>query len=78
MGVIAAMSHGSATLSPSEGFDPKAALDATTKEKATSMYGVPTMFTAMLEENDKDPERFNYDKLKKGVMAGSVCPEPLL
>jgi len=42
------------------------------------MLGVPTMFVAMLEEHDKNPKAYRYDRLKKGVMAGSVCPEPLM
>jgi len=42
------------------------------------MLGVPTMFVAMLEENEKNPNSYKFDRLKKGVMAGSVCPEPLM
>ena len=42
------------------------------------MLGVPTMFVAMLEENDKNLKSYKYDRLKKGVMAGSICPEQLM
>ena len=50
IGNLCALNFGAAMVYPSEGFDPKAALEATTKYKGTSMYGVPTMFIAMLDE----------------------------
>jgi hypothetical protein len=34
------------------------------------------MFTAMLDELKHDT--YNVSTLKTGVMAGSVCPEPLI
>lgn len=61
IGVLSAMSHGAANLFPSEGFDPKATLEAVTKESGSSMLGVPTMFTAMLEEHEKSPSSYKYE-----------------
>src|SRR5699024_4836756 len=56
----------------SAAFEPLAALQAAAEEKATGMYGVPTMFIAMLDH----PERKSLDlsSLRTGIMAGSTCP----
>ena len=72
IGNLAALSHGSAVVLPSPGFDPLACLNAVTEENATSLYGVPTMFIAELEH----PEFSSFDlsTLRTGVMAGSTCP----
>ncbi|MDN6602473.1 AMP-binding protein [Brevibacterium sp.] len=72
IGNLAALSHGSTVVLPSPGFDPLASLCAVTEEKATSLYGVPTMFIAELEH----PEFSTFDlrTLRTGVMAGSPCP----
>ncbi|GAA1361928.1 acyl-CoA synthetase (AMP-forming)/AMP-acid ligase II [Brevibacterium luteolum] len=65
-------SHGACAVIPSPGFDPQATLQAVTDEKATSLYGVPTMFIAELElANFSD---FDLSTLRTGVMAGSTCP----
>ena len=72
IGNLAATSHGSAIILSGPGFDPRAALRAVAQEKATSLYGVPTMFIAELEL----PDFGDYDlsTLRTGVMAGSPCP----
>lgn len=72
MGNLAATSHGSAIILSGPGFDPRAALRAVSQEKATSVYGLPTMFIAELEL----PDFGDYDlsSLRSGVMAGSPCP----
>ncbi|MGJ7539938.1 AMP-binding protein [Brevibacterium luteolum] len=65
-------SHGACAVIPSPGFDPQATLQAVADEKATSLYGVPTMFIAELElANFTD---FDLSTLRTGVMAGSTCP----
>lgn len=73
--VIAAMVSyitGSALVLPSAQFDALATLEAVHKERATALYGVPTMFIAELEH----PEfrRFDLTSLRTGVMAGAPCP----
>ena len=72
IGNLAATSHGSAIILSGPGFDPRAALRAVSQEKATSVYGVPTMFIAELEL----PDFGDYDlsSLRSDVMAGSPCP----
>lgn len=72
IGLIAAVSHGAASILPSRSFDPAAALRVVTETGATSLYGVPAMFIAMLAR----PEVADLDlsTLRTGVMAGSTCP----
>jgi fatty-acyl-CoA synthase len=72
MGNLAATSHGAAMIIPGLGFEPKAALRAVQQERATSLYGVPTMFIAELADPDFDS--FDLSSLRTGIMAGSPCP----
>ena len=72
IGNLAALSHGSAVVLPAPGFDPVATMAAVTEEKATSLYGVPTMFIAELEHPRFS--EFDFSTLRTGVMAGSPCP----
>src|SRR5271170_6728688 len=72
LGNLACVTHGSCMVSPSEGFDSLATLEAVQAERCTGLHGVPTMFIAMLEH----PEftRFDLKSLRTGIMAGSPCP----
>ena len=76
MGNLGCITHGTAMIYPSEGFDPKTVLQAVHQEKATALYGVPTMFIAELA----DPEFDSYDlsPLRTGIMAGSICPAEVM
>ncbi|RAF54861.1 AMP-binding protein, partial [Burkholderia multivorans] len=47
-------------------------LTAVAEEKATSLYGVPTMFIAELGLPDFSD--FDLSSLRTGIMAGSPCP----
>jgi fatty-acyl-CoA synthase len=72
LGNLGAITHGATMIYPSPAFDAEAVLKAVEKEKATALYGVPTMFIAELEH-----ENFNhYDlrSLRTGIMAGAPCP----
>jgi fatty-acyl-CoA synthase len=75
IGVLGAYTHG-ASLCPIEAFDAGRVLAAVERERCTALYGVPTMFLAELEH----PEftRFDLTSLRTGVMAGALCPEPLM
>ncbi len=55
---------------------PEAVLKAIEQERCTALYGVPTMFIAELSEPDFD--RFDLSSLRTGIMAGAVCPEPVM
>lgn len=72
MGNLGCITHGATMIYPSEGFEPEAVLKAVEQEKATALYGVPTMFIAELEH----PNFTDYDlsSLRTGIMAGSPCP----
>ncbi len=69
---LACLTHGACAIYPSEGFEPDAALKAVQDEKATALYGVPTMFIAELALPDF--EEYNLKTLRTGLMAGSPCP----
>ncbi|MFB7875403.1 AMP-binding protein [Nocardia sp. NPDC056064] len=73
MGNLAATSHGAAVVIPAPSFDPAATLDAVAAERCTSLYGVPTMFIAMLAELDSGAAP-DLSSLRTGIMAGSPCP----
>jgi fatty-acyl-CoA synthase len=75
LGVLAAFTHG-AGLYPLETFDALKVLETIDRERCTALYGVPTMFLAELDH----PEfaRFNTESLRTGIMAGALCPEPLM
>ena len=75
IGVLGAYTHG-ACLCAIESFDPRQVLETVERERCTALYGVPTMFLAELE----DPEfaRFDLTSLRTGIMAGALCPEPLM
>ena len=72
IGSLAALTHGSAIVIPSETFDAEAALRAVSTERCTSLYGVPTMFIAALQHPQF--EAWDTSSLRTGVMAGAPCP----
>jgi len=69
---LACISHGATMIYPSEGFNPMATLEAVQDERATALYGVPTMFIAELSH----PEFSSYDlrTLRTGLIGGAPCP----
>lgn len=78
IGNLSALNFGAAMVYPSEGFDPKTSLETVTKHKCTTIFGVPTMFLAYLEEYNKNKAKYDIKSLKKGFIAGSSCPEALM
>ena len=72
MGNLGCVTHGTTMIYPSEAFDPGLTLQAVAEERATGLYGVPTMFIAMLDH----PQRAGFDlsSLRTGIMAGATCP----
>jgi fatty-acyl-CoA synthase len=72
LGVLACVSKGTAMVFPSEGFEPKATLDAVSEERCTALHGVPTMFIAELDHPDFP--KYDLTSLRTGIMAGSPCP----
>ena len=72
MANMAAVTHGSAMVYPAPTFDPEATMDAIEAERCTALYGVPTMFIAVLG-CPNFPAR-DLTSLRTGAMAGSPCP----
>jgi len=72
IGTMSALASGCALILPNDTFDSKAVLASVEAERATAIYGVPTMFIAEL----RHPEfsRFDLASLRTGVMAGAPCP----
>jgi fatty-acyl-CoA synthase len=75
IGVLGAYTHARVSVQPSF-FEARRVLEVISTERCTSVYGVPTMFLAEME----DPEfaRFDLSSLRTGVMAGTLCPEQLM
>jgi fatty-acyl-CoA synthase len=76
LGSICGLVHGTALVFPAEVFQAEATLAALEAERCTAVYGVPTMFIAMLEHADF-PRR-DLSALRTGIMAGSPCPIELM
>ena len=72
MGNLGCITHGATMVYPAEGFDPLATLQAVEEEACSALYGVPTMFIAMLGHAEFG--RFRFPALRTGIMAGSPCP----
>lgn len=71
LGVLACVNHG-VSMVILEDFVPLDVMLAIDQEKCTAVYGVPTMYIAMLDHAMFD--RFDYSSLRTGIMAGSPCP----
>ncbi len=72
MGNLGCTSHGATMVIPAQGFDPAATLKAIEAERCTGLYGVPTMFIAMLGHPDLATR--DVSSLRTGIMAGASCP----
>jgi fatty-acyl-CoA synthase len=72
MGNMACLTHGATMIYPSDGFDALAVLRTVQAERCTGLYGVPTMFIAVL--GHPDFAGFDLSSLRTGCMAGSPCP----
>ena len=72
MGNLGCITHGTTMIYPNDAFDPLLTLETVAQEQATGLYGVPTMFIAMLDH----PRRAEFDlsSLRTGIMAGATCP----
>ena len=79
MGFLAAMFHGCPIVYPSDVFNPDQVLDALMEERCTSIYGVPTMFIAELEANERKKYDFKaMGRIRTGVAAGTSVPMPVM
>ncbi len=76
MGNLGCSTHGATMVIPAPGFDPAATLAAIETERCTAVYGVPTMFVAMLAHPDLSHR--DMSTLRTGIMAGATCPMELM
>ena len=76
MGNLGCLTHGATMVYPSEAFEPLAALETLAEERCTGMYGVPTMFIAVLDHPRFG--EFDLTTLRTGIMAGSPCPTEVM
>lgn len=72
MANLACLTHGSTMIYPNDAFDAELTLRTVAEERASVLYGVPTMFIALLDH----PVRTQLDlsSLRSGIMAGATCP----
>jgi fatty-acyl-CoA synthase len=76
LGNLGCISQGATMIYPSETFDAETTLKAISEEKATALYGVPTMFFAELDHPNL--KQYDLSSLRTGIMAGSLCPTELM
>ena len=76
MGNLGCLTHGATMIYPSDAFEPLAALETLAEERCTAMYGVPTMFIAVLDHPRFGD--FDLSALRTGIMAGSPCPTEVM
>ena len=72
LGVLCATASGATMVFPGEGFDAAETLRCVATHRCTALHGVPTMFTAMLDEPGF--AQHELSSLRTGIMAGAPCP----
>lgn len=76
LGSLGCVTKGAMMVFPGEGFDAAETLKAVAKENCTALYGVPTMFVALLEHPEFS--NYTYSSLRTGIMAGAPCPVEIM
>jgi len=66
------MAHGGCVVIPAPAFDAAATMKAIQQERCTALYGVPTMYIAILDHPDFG--QHDFSSLRTGIMSGSPCP----
>ena len=77
IGILAAVTHGAASIIPGPAFTAESALEAAHHGQATCLLGVPTMFMAELQllgRLEEKGKKLDLSRLRTGVMAGTTCP----
>lgn len=71
LGVMACVNHGS-TMVLVEKYDAVHVMMSVEKERCSAVYGVPTMYIAVLDH----PlfSKFSFSSLRTGIMSGTTCP----
>ncbi|XP_067427033.1 medium-chain acyl-CoA ligase ACSF2, mitochondrial-like [Thunnus thynnus] len=68
--------HGITLVFPSVGYDSRANLEAIQSEKCNIVYGTPTMFTDMV--NQQELRKYDMSSVEAGIMGGSPCPAEII
>ena len=76
MANLGSLTHGACLVYPADSFDPLSVLQALHEERCTTLFGVPTMFIAVLDHPDF--AKFDISSLRTGIMAGSPCPTEVM
>ena len=76
MGNLACITHAATMVFPGEAFDPLDVLTTIQKERCTHLYGVPTIFIALL--GHESFRSFDLSALRGGIMAGAPCPAEVM
>jgi len=71
-GSLVSVLTGATLILPAPSFEVLATMEAIEAERATMIYGVPTMFIGQLEHPEF--KRIDFSSLRTGVMAGAPCP----
>jgi fatty-acyl-CoA synthase len=71
-GTLGSVVSGAPMILPAPTFDALATMQAIHHDRATCIYGVPTMFIAQLQHPEFS--HFDFSSLRTGVMAGAPCP----
>jgi len=74
--MMSALTHGSAIRWASRDFDVVAVVDMLVEERCTVLHGVPTMFTAILQQLEKTG--LPIDTIRTGIVGGSKVPPWLM
>jgi len=67
---------GATLVMPCLAFDPSKVLKAVCKEKATAVYGSPSMMIALLDHPEFKKKR--WASVKRGIIGGAPCPMELM
>ncbi|XP_029292853.1 acyl-CoA synthetase family member 2, mitochondrial-like [Cottoperca gobio] len=68
--------HGITMVFPSSAYNSRANLEAIQSEKCNFVYGTPTMFTDML--NQQDLHKYDLSSVEAGIIGGSSCPPEIV
>jgi fatty-acyl-CoA synthase len=69
---------GTSLVFPGPKLDPVSVLDLLAEERVTMTAGVPTVWMAMLQALDAEPERWDLSALERLIVGGSAVPRSML
>jgi fatty-acyl-CoA synthase len=75
---LASVLVGAKLMMPGPHLDPASLLEDLEQEEVTLTAGVPTVFLAVLQAIDAEPEKYDLSKLRAMVIGGSAAPKSLI